>query len=121
MVEASAVLRHAARMCLSSKVLDKRSSIPMHWRKSLSRPASLYALSSLLYVACGVLEWQQCRACPAASPSGWPASFGQAESLAVMLQGVLSYCSDVLVVGLVRRSPILYRLPLPTLLTVRTI
>ena len=101
MVESSAVLAHTLRM-LTTRVLSKRSSIPKSWRPHLCAPISTYALSSFLFSACGLLELTQCLTCPVASPAGWPASYGLREGIAVVLQGMWSYWSDVLAVGQAR-------------------
>lgn len=101
MVGVAALLRHTIRMSCSHRVFAPQSSIPVRWRKRLSVPTSAYALSSLLYTVFGLVVVLQCLVCPEASLPGWPARLGLFEAGAVMIQGVLSYLSDVVFVGLV--------------------
>ncbi|KAL1507823.1 hypothetical protein AB1Y20_007431 [Prymnesium parvum] len=89
---------HLLRL-LTVKLVDRHSSIPLAWRRVLSRPCSAYALSSLLFCLAGVVEFAQCAACAPASPAGFSAKSGVLEAVLVFQQGILSYWSDVLRVG----------------------
>ena len=80
-------------------MFKRESSLPPGWRYELYLPFSLYALSSFCIVVLGIQMLCQNIWCPDAAP-GWPASpHGTAEATWVILQGVLSYCSDGLYVG----------------------
>eukprot|EP00966_Prymnesium_polylepis_P327948 7383770-Prymnesium_polylepis.1 len=92
------VARHGLRM-VTTRLLDRRSSIPHSWRAVLSEPLSAYALSSWCYCVCGLVGLAQATRCPGASPVGWDAAHGARECVLVILQGIWSYLSDVVAVG----------------------
>jgi len=88
-------------MC-SGGLISKKSSIPNAWRSALARPLSspasfLYACSSFAYSAMG-LVWLAQPECDAALP-GWPPAASVPEAWFLVLQGVLSFWSDVIRIG----------------------
>ena len=78
-----------------------RSRIDPRWRTHLSRPCSLYGLSSWSYTAIGLLLLSHCLLCPAALAEwavGHP-TLALGEACALTLQGGWSFLSDVLNIG----------------------
>ena len=93
----ASLLTHTLRM-ISYGAVSRRSSIPNSWRKLLAQPASSYGLSCFAYTAVGLHAIALWATCPAAFPD-WPAKIAIPEASLVSLQGVWSFCSDVLFVG----------------------
>ena len=94
----SPLLRHIIRM-LTYGACSRRSSVKSSWRSQLAQPLSIYGLSSFTYTTAGIHALILLICCPEAVP-GWPASVWLLEATLVMMQGVWSYCSDVLFIGL---------------------
>lgn len=92
------LLRHTARM-VSYGALSRKSSIPEAWREHLARPRSAYAWSSFMYTLVGLQSLLLWTSCPAAV-SEWPQRIARPEAVLVTLQGIWSFYSDVLYVGL---------------------
>ena len=92
--DAIALLKHTCRMWTVGAV-SKRSSIHSSWRPDLSLPCTLYGTSAAAYVIVGVMAIIQAIGCPEALSPEWPAPLFAIEGAWVVLQGILSYNSDV--------------------------
>ena len=88
------ILQHTAHM-VTYGAWSRKSSLPPPWRKHLAIPLSVYGLSSFTYTIVGLHALALWTACPSAIPE-WPQSIAVIEACLVTLQGLWSFCSDVL-------------------------
>jgi hypothetical protein len=90
----------AYALCMiTTGVFDVKSNIPPEWRPNLRQPFTAYAISSFFYTAVGIVTLFQIYLCPLAAPPGWPVRYATAEAVLICLQGIWSYCSDVISIG----------------------
>ena len=90
------LLQHMFKMMTYGAVSPK-SSVPPSWRAHLSKPLSLYGMSSFTYSVTGLHALFMSLHCPGALPA-W-ADYFTVEAVLVTIQGVLSFCADVLNIG----------------------
>jgi hypothetical protein len=101
------LLKHTLWMCTAG-LGTMRSSIPNAWRPLLMQPSKhgmitwLYGASSFLYTLVGMQALIMFYVCPEAVPE-WPQRVALVESGLVSMQGVWSFCSDVVNVGIPSR------------------
>lgn len=88
------LIRHAFK-AVTVNVFKTKSALPSSWRAELSIPFTCYSCSSFTYSAVGLQALVLFTYCPEAIPE-YPRSSALWEARLVVLQGVWSYCSDVM-------------------------